>query len=576
MDLSQQGSMDPSNHLTKALKVLIVDDEVTNCFILERMISKDGYQVLMASDGIQAVELFQAEAPDLILMDVMMPVMDGYQAAAEIKRRCGERYVPIIFVTALADEVSLAKCLEIGGDDFLSKPYNRLILRAKMRACLRSAVLVQKIKEQKDEILFHRDRLIAEQEVAGEIFEKILCRASFDEKKFRFLFSPSSVLNGDILLITDTPNQHSFVLFGDFTGHGLPAAIGSIPVADIFYSMAGKGHGAIKLLEEINAKLRLVLPVNVFLAAAMLDIDHIKQSLAVWNGGLPSIRVYNAKAASERAKFESSHLALGILDTMDGQMDHIQMIEGDKVYLYSDGLTDAVNSLGDRYGEARLQSLFSQQKNAQNMFAALVNDVRVFCGDALPNDDLSLVEYTFVPQEIRVVQQNSIQSEQKFRENWKLDFHFDIQTLRHLDPLPLVLHNIMEVQKLEGQQQKLYMILAELYVNSLDHGLLELDSSLKQSVQGFTEYYELKQRRLHEYQAGHIDILIEYFSTDFGGRLSIQVEDSGPGFDFFKIMRNLDNNIEFSGRGIALVRSLCESVAYFDRGNKVCSVFSWP
>ena len=122
-------------------KALVVDDEKTNRLILKSLLSKQGYQTIEAVNGEQAVELFKQENPTIIFMDIVMPVMDGYEATRQIKAASAGRFVPIIFLTAISDEQALAQCIEAGGDDFLVKPYDKLILQSKIHAMQRIASL---------------------------------------------------------------------------------------------------------------------------------------------------------------------------------------------------------------------------------------------------------------------------------------------------------------------------------------------------------------------------------------------------------------------------------------------------
>jgi len=105
-------------------------------------------------------------------MDVMMPVMDGYDATRRIKTLAGSHFVPVIFLTALTDEAALARCIEAGGDDFLTKPYNRVILQSKISALLRLRELYWVREKQRDEIQLHHQRLQQEQTLAERIFSK--------------------------------------------------------------------------------------------------------------------------------------------------------------------------------------------------------------------------------------------------------------------------------------------------------------------------------------------------------------------------------------------------------------------
>ena len=111
------------------LTILIAEDSAADLLLLSTIIRRQGHQVLTATNGAQAVELFTRERPQLVLMDALMPVMDGFEAARRIKQLAGEALVPIIFLTSLRESEALAQCLDAGGDDFLPKPYSQAALR---------------------------------------------------------------------------------------------------------------------------------------------------------------------------------------------------------------------------------------------------------------------------------------------------------------------------------------------------------------------------------------------------------------------------------------------------------------
>ncbi|MBF0418548.1 MAG: response regulator, partial [Magnetococcales bacterium] len=134
------------------MKILIVDDDRINSTILNRLLARDGHSVVIASDGVAGVEVFHREQPDLVLMDIRMPRMNGYEAAREIKRLAANRFVPIIFLTAVTDEDSLVQCIDAGGDDFLTKPFNRTILQAKIDAMERIRQLHGELSRQKETV----------------------------------------------------------------------------------------------------------------------------------------------------------------------------------------------------------------------------------------------------------------------------------------------------------------------------------------------------------------------------------------------------------------------------------------
>lgn len=129
------------------MKVLAVDDNQTNLHILQVFLKKLGHQVLLANNGEEALNVFRAESPDLILLDIMMPVMDGFEAARRIKQLSAERWIPIILLSALSRDDNLVSGLNAGADDYLTKPINFVVLEAKIRSVERTLSLQQQLIE---------------------------------------------------------------------------------------------------------------------------------------------------------------------------------------------------------------------------------------------------------------------------------------------------------------------------------------------------------------------------------------------------------------------------------------------
>ncbi len=132
---------------SNSLQVLAADDTATNRQILSVFFKRLGHAIDLAEDGAQAVAMFVAKDYDLVIMDVMMPVVDGYEATRQIKALCGDRWVPVLFLSALDRDENLVTGLEAGGDDYLSKPINFVVLEAKVRALSRSLVLLRQLEE---------------------------------------------------------------------------------------------------------------------------------------------------------------------------------------------------------------------------------------------------------------------------------------------------------------------------------------------------------------------------------------------------------------------------------------------
>jgi PAS domain S-box-containing protein len=131
------------NALMTKMKVLAVDDNRTNLHILQVFLKKLGHDVILAENGEEAVRKFESESPDLVLLDIMMPIMDGFEAARRIKAMTRDRWTPVIFLSALNRDENLVEGLDAGADDYLTKPINFVVLEAKLRSMQRSLSMQQ-------------------------------------------------------------------------------------------------------------------------------------------------------------------------------------------------------------------------------------------------------------------------------------------------------------------------------------------------------------------------------------------------------------------------------------------------
>jgi signal transduction histidine kinase len=159
--------------------------------------------------------------------------------------------------------------------------------------------------------------------------------------------------------------------------------------------------------------------------------------------------------------------------------------------------------------------------------------------------------------------------------DWSVSFEFRAQTLKCYNPLPYLLQLLLEIQGLREQSGALYSVMAELYSNALEHGVLGLDSRLKRNAQGFADYYRQRNERLAQLDSGYVRVHMQVAPTVMGGRMTLRIEDSGPGFDVEQVLaRPLDVD-RLSGRGLSLVRQLSSDVRWSDGGRSVCVEFCW-
>lgn len=375
-------------------KILIADDDRINRMVLESMLSDSGYEMLFAENGQQAVDMFEAERPNLILMDVIMPVMDGYEATRRIKAIAKDDVVPVIFITSLTNENELAQCVKSGGDDFLTKPFSKVIIMSKIEAMERISNLYHTVMAQRNEIEKHNQQYRREQEVAERIFKKLVHKGSLDAHDIKYMLSPMSVFNGDLLLAIETSDHGLNVLLGDATGHGLPAAIGTFPMADLFYEMSSEGYPLADIINTINDKLYKVLPAEYFVCTCLLRLSPDRKTMEIWNGGLPDVLVYSSHTGVMRTTFPSNSLPLGIVGNseLNAKIEIIPIESGDRIYVYSDGIIEAEDANGSLFGMTRLLNMFSSNIEPDKVFNEVKKAVSIFSGDADQSDDLTMIE----------------------------------------------------------------------------------------------------------------------------------------------------------------------------------------
>lgn len=319
-------------------RILIADDSLLQRQMLEKMLGNAGYQIISACDGPEALELYRRERPELVILDIVMPSLSGIDVAHEIRRtEVDGGFVPIIFITGMDDEGYLQQCVEVGGDDFIRKPFNPVLLQAKVGSLLRFRKLYQEQLEQKRRLQKFQQAAAQEQEVAAAMYNNILHAGFLEAPNLRYSLSPMALFNGDVLLSAKSPGNQLYCLLGDFTGHGISASVGAGPAAEIFYGMVQKGFGPVEILNEINSKLHRLLPVNMFLAASLATLNPESWTLTMITCGLPDHYLVNRRTGVIRS-IASRNLPLGISASFVLQEQHFEVTRDDFLYLFTDGV----------------------------------------------------------------------------------------------------------------------------------------------------------------------------------------------------------------------------------------------
>ncbi|MCX7627301.1 MAG: fused response regulator/phosphatase [Methylophilaceae bacterium] len=371
------------------LKVLVVDDDRSTRMLLKAFLMRAGHHILEAHNGREAIEAFVQYSPDLVLMDVNMPVMTGYEAAHAIKQQSADRFVPIIFLTGLHDDESLARCVESGGDDFLVKPFNSILLGAKITA-------MQRIRKLYQELAHYRQQTEQEIALTHHVFDSLTKRAGHQKiDGLSHWMRSAGHFSGDLLIHTVSPSGKLYLVLADFTGHGFSAAIGAVPVTDVCFAMARQDFDMRQILKELNRKLHELMPTGHFCAMAFVCADPHRRCAQVFNGGLPPLLLLGPDSKIKQ-RIASDNLALGILDERDFEpnIQTIQDIQEHTLVLHSDGLTEARNASGEIFGGQRLEQAL-ETSHASKPLDGIRAAVEEFMGACDPEDDISLVTLKF-------------------------------------------------------------------------------------------------------------------------------------------------------------------------------------
>lgn len=373
------------------LKILVADDLEANLRLVAKFLERRGHEVLTAYNGEEAINQFKQHGPDLVLLDIMMPGVDGYQAAEEIKKLSGDRWVPVIFLSALAKGEDQVKGLEAGADDYLPKPINLEVLDAKIKAMQRISDIQNKLAETTRALRDYHAAAEQEQEMANKLMERIIYSNQLQDELIQHWQLPASRFSGDIVLATRGTADRLFLLQADSTGHGLTAALPLMHISQIFFQMARKGFALSSIVSEMNDAMKRLMPTERFVAGTAACIDPRNRMIELWNGASPTALFVNGSGQVVK-EFVSENLALGVVDkeTFDSGTVMYPWPESGKLVLFSDGLLEAHNTAGELFGEERVKSCLAVVGD-EDPFNTLCGGVKAHLGDGNPHDDISLL-----------------------------------------------------------------------------------------------------------------------------------------------------------------------------------------
>ncbi|GAB6039456.1 PP2C family protein-serine/threonine phosphatase [Endothiovibrio diazotrophicus] len=374
-----------------AAGILIALDDARERAALRRILGKEGYEFFECPSS-ELREGVGRRKPCIVLLDVVAASANGCRLLKRAASDDPERGRNSVLILAdHEDEEGMALCARCGADDFVLRPLNPTAIRTKVATLVRDRKMEMTLREQHRQLEFHRAVLQREYQIAENIFNSVAGNRRFEAPNIHYFLQPQSVASGDLVLVGQKPNGDQRVLLGDFTGHGLTAAIGALPVSDIFQNMTTMGFPIEDMVTVMNRKLKELLPTGLFLAMAVVEFNTVRMGVTVWNGGLPDILVRSGDGEIRRVP--SSNLPLAVMpgDGMGKELERVPVSQGDRVYLYSDGLIEAEDLEPRMFGQERLEALI-REGLAVGMVEHIRQTVSRHIGYAEQRDDITFIE----------------------------------------------------------------------------------------------------------------------------------------------------------------------------------------
>ena len=390
--------------------ILVIDDDTDILALLEMSLVSDGFNVVTANNGISGLQNAKAKQPDLILLDVMLPQMDGLEVIKKLKEDAATRAIPVLWLTAKSQTADKLRGLEIGGDDYITKPFDLREVTARINAVLgrtRPVKYINPLINAMGDSFSEAGvaELGSHLQAAAEIQMKLLpdkppvC-ATFD---FATMFKSSTSVSGDFYDFIPLSDTRLAIVLGDVKGHGIPAALLMVMIQTASRLLSNEANCPSTVLKRINTLLFHNTDLEQFatMVYGILEIDTGKFTYS--NGGhCPPIHfIRNMEDAKNPAKsktqielLETGGMLIGAFDIATFSYETCLLSPGDVLLLYTDGVTETEGRIpNDFYGEERLIECFSKNLtlSAESLCDVLQSDLMEFSGTTQLTDDRAVV-----------------------------------------------------------------------------------------------------------------------------------------------------------------------------------------
>jgi phosphoserine phosphatase RsbU/P len=375
-------------------RVLVVDDVADNRDILVRRLGRLGISLVeQATNGREALEAIARQAFDLILLDIMMPEMDGFEVLQILKAQDKLVDLPVIVISALTDLDPVVRCIELGAEDFILKPFNATLLRARILSTLEK----KKLRDAMREELARKQEELNDARALQLALVPANYRGSHNGRlvSIDIVLEPAKELGGDLADYFLIGKDLIVTLLGDVSGKGAGAALMMARTQALFRALSMRDDA----LEIFGAPERAANLVNAVLSRdnhSCMFVTMLLTVLEVSSGHLACVRaghvapfLIDARGVVRRLLPETT-LPLGLYEGDHYRSSVIELQAGDELLIVTDGVTEAMNAADELFGEPRVDE-FMAESAGDGMLGRLVAQVRQFEAGLAPSDDLAAI-----------------------------------------------------------------------------------------------------------------------------------------------------------------------------------------
>lgn len=348
-------------------KILVVDDIEENIKLISHLLINSGYEVITANNGNDAIKKAQTLFPDLIVLDIIMPDISGYDVCKTLKNDENTKYISILMITAHSSIESRVKALNVEADDFITKPFDNITLLSKVNSLLRIKHLSDQLKEKYSELQDKNKLLEYQLKMAMQIQRSLIQEANFsvNDVKFTSKYMPAQDVGGDLYDIIKLDDDSVGVFIADVSGHGMSAALLTSMLKMLFRNLVLYYFKPDKLLEQMNREFSNIFAnkvSDVYAAAFYAKIDTKTKKIYYSNAG-HSLPLFVKNSTNSADELDINGLPIGLMENASYDLKSEIFENGDLILFYTDGLCDCLYKNNPEDFIKRLKKLILDFKN---------------------------------------------------------------------------------------------------------------------------------------------------------------------------------------------------------------------